>query len=404
METRRSWIALDLINFFAADVETGVGPFMATYLAGVRHWNPVQVGMVVATQNIAALIANTPAGWIVDESRKKRWLIAAASLLIALGSAAIAGTAAWPLQLANQAVVGCATALLSSAIVAVSLGVAGKDRLSPSLGRNESFAHGGNVLTALFAGYVGSMLGLQWIFWGCAVLGLLCAGSAFLIRSGEVDDSLARASRVSFEGTSEAVPMQSLVKDRLVLVFAGTVILFHAANSAMLPLAGEELSTLVGNRSAAYMSACIVVAQVVMVPVAYASGRLASGRKRKPILLVSFAALALRGFLFSMTKDPHYMVAIELLDGIGTGISGVLTVLVVADLSAGSGRFNFLGGLMRAALGLGAFCGNLLGGVAAKSFGYAGTFMALSIVPVIGLGLYALFMPETKDIREVSGG
>jgi hypothetical protein len=34
---RRSLAGLDLVNFFQADTQTGVGPFLAVYLLATRH-------------------------------------------------------------------------------------------------------------------------------------------------------------------------------------------------------------------------------------------------------------------------------------------------------------------------------------------------------------------------------
>ena len=64
----RSLKGLDWVNFFMADVATGIGPFLAIYLTATRHWDPASVGMVVAAQAVAGVIAQVPAGWLVDNS------------------------------------------------------------------------------------------------------------------------------------------------------------------------------------------------------------------------------------------------------------------------------------------------------------------------------------------------
>jgi hypothetical protein len=62
----RSLRALDWLAFMLSDVQTGVRPFLATYLAASRHWNPEQVGMALAAGAIAGTVAQTPAGWLVS--------------------------------------------------------------------------------------------------------------------------------------------------------------------------------------------------------------------------------------------------------------------------------------------------------------------------------------------------
>jgi hypothetical protein len=59
----RSLKALDSLNFFVADVVTGVGPFLAIYLTATRHWDPASVGVVVATQSVASVVVQGPCGW-----------------------------------------------------------------------------------------------------------------------------------------------------------------------------------------------------------------------------------------------------------------------------------------------------------------------------------------------------
>ena len=399
---KRSLLALDWVNFFLADVETGVGPFMATYFVAARHWNPAQVGMVLAAQKIAAVLAQAPAGSLIDKTTFKKWLMAGAAFVIGVGAILIAVLRTLSLQIANQVMVGVSTAVATPLIAAISLGIVGRRALGRRLGRNESFNHSGNLLTALLTGYLGYAAGLDSIFYVCGSLGIACAGTSLLIRGGDIDDEVAREAPEDDAAEKAAFSFRELLAGPLVLTFAVVVVLFHIANAAMLPLIGEELPGQKGHSSTMYMSACIVVAQLIMVPVALLSGRLADRIGRKPILLVGFAALVLRGVLFSLGRNPNYLVAVEALDGIGTGVAGVVTVLIISDLARGTGRFNFLQGAMQACLGIGSFLGNLLGGFAAKSFGFPATFLGLAGVAFAGLLCFAK-MPETLQRQENQG-
>ena len=365
---------------------------MATYFVSARHWNPAQVGLVLAAQKLASVLVQAPAGSAIDRTKFKKWLMAGAALFIGCGALLIAMLTRVSLQIANQVAVGISTAIATPLIAAISLGIVGRQALGRRIGRNESFNHGGNLLTASLAGYLGYAAGLEWIFYVCGALGIACAATALLIRSGDIDDAVARESPAV--GRS-SLSVREMIAMPSVLTFATIVVLFHIANAAMLPLMGEELPGQNGHSSPVYMSAAIVIAQLIMIPVALVSGRLADRIGRKSILLVSFGALVLRGLLFSLSQSPNYLVAIEALDGIGTGISGVLTVLVISDLAKGTGRFNLLQGAMQACLGIGAFFGNLLGGLAAKSFGFPVAFIGLTSVAVAGLILLAVKMPET---------
>jgi hypothetical protein len=61
---------LDWLNFFLADVQTGVGPFLAIYLAGYG-WNEERVGVALTVGGIAGILAQTPAGALVDQVHRK---------------------------------------------------------------------------------------------------------------------------------------------------------------------------------------------------------------------------------------------------------------------------------------------------------------------------------------------
>lgn len=368
---------------------------MATYFVSARHWNPAQVGLVLAAQKIAAVLAQTPAGWIIDRTELKKWLMAAAALVIGLGALLIPIWETVSLQIANQVVVGISTAVATPLLAAISLGIVGRQALGRRLGRNESFNHSGNLVTALLTGYLGYAAGLSSIFYVCGALGIACAGTALLIRSSDIDNHVAREAPEDNAPPGTASTLREVLTKPFVLSFALVVVLFHIANAAMLPLVGEELPGQKQHSSSVYMSACIVTAQLVMIPVSLLSGRWADRIGRKPILLVGLAALVLRGLLFSLDSSPNYLVGVEALDGIGTGVSGVLTVLIISDLAKGTGRFNFLQGAMQACLGIGSFLGNFLAGFAAKSFGFPATFIGLACVALAGLLFYALRMPET---------
>ena len=402
MTKRRSSIALDWVNFFLADVETGVGPFMATYFVSAKHWNPAQVGLVLAAQKIASVLAQTPAGTAIDRSNLKKWLMAGSALVIGVGAILIAVLNTVGGQIANQAVVGVATSVATPLIAAISLGMVGRQALGRRIGRNEGFNHAGNLLTALFAGWLGYVAGLGSIFYVCGGLGIACAATALLIRGDDIDNEVAREAPEDRSAGLTVASFGETLSRPFVLVFAVSVVLFHIANAAMLPLVGEQLSGQDKHSPPVYMSACIVLAQLIMIPVALASGRLADRLGRRPILLVGFAALVLRGLLFSFSSSPNYMVAVEALDGIGTGISGVLTVLVISDLAKGTSRFNFLQGAMQVCLGIGSFLGNLLGGLTAKSFGFPVAFIGLASVALAGLIFFAVKMPETLPREEHS--
>jgi MFS family permease len=174
-------------------------------------------------------------------------------------------------------------------------------------------------------------------------------------------------------------------------------VLFHFANAAMLPLVGQKSSDGLKDGAAVVMSACIIAAQVVMIPVALAASCLAASWGRKPVFLIGFAVLPIRGLLYCLSINPVYLVTVQLLDGIGAGIFGVVSVLVVADLTKGTGRFNLTQGALSTATGIGAGLSNLIAGFVVKGAGFDAGFIMLAAIAAVGTLFFALAMPETKQ-------
>jgi hypothetical protein len=95
--------------------------------------------------------------------------------------------------------------------------------------------------------------------------------------------------------------------------------MFHFANAAMLPLLGEMLAKGEGRSSMMFMSDCVVTTQFTITLIAAWVRRDAGSWGRKPLLLIGFGALPIRGVLYTLTHNPSLLVGIQVLDGIGAG-------------------------------------------------------------------------------------
>ena len=400
-ESRQSLRALDWLNFFMADVTTGVGPFVAIYLTATRQWDAASVGVVVAAQSIASVAAQPLAGWIVDWSTHKKWLVSVAAAAVAAGCIGIVQSTSKANEILTQILLGFAGAFFPPAIAAISLGIVGKEKLPRRIGRNETFNHAGNVSFALLAGAVGTWFSQAWIFYASALVAIGTIAAAQSIRTEDIDNRAARAAADKDQSTEAGriLSLRELAHDRCIWTFTVAVILFHFANAAMLPLVGELLSKGKNAKSSLYMSACVIAAQFVMIPVAYLTGKLADSWGRKPLFLIGFAVLTMRGFLYTLGKSSLFLLSVQSLDGVGAAIFGVLWVIIISDLAKGTGRFNLLQGLIQAALGIGAALSNFLSGFVVRSLGYNAAFTGLATVALAGLVFFAFFMPETKNYK-----
>ncbi len=396
----RSLRALDYLNLFLADVRDGIGPYLAIYLLATHHWDAASIGLAMSAMGIATFLAQTPAGALIDKVRQKRLLIVLAAVVVSIGCIVMTIFPTLYGIVAAQAALGLAVAIFPPAIAALSLGLVGYKQLSARIGRNEAFNHAGNVGAAVLAGLIGHFIAREGIFYLVAAVAVASIISVLFIKEEDIDHRLARGATSDEDPTGEHVSgVTALISDPRILIFALAVTLFHFANAAMLPLAGQLLSEGKATGASLYMSACIIVAQLVMIPTAIVAGTYADRWGRKPIFLLGFAVLPLRGLLYTLSDDPFFIVAVQVLDGIGAGIFGVLWVLVVADLTKGTGRYNVTQGAIATAHGIGASLSNLVAGYIVQMAGYSAAFLTLAGVAVMALVLFAVAMPETRPAR-----
>lgn len=395
--TAASRRSLDWLNFFLADVRDGLGPYLAIYLLVTHKWDEASIGFVMTVAGVAGVLAQTPAGALIDKSKAKRGLIMAAALAITVGSVAMPFFPNFHAISLLQAVTGAAGAIFPPAIAAITLGIVGPKAFARRIGRNEAFNHAGNAFAAALAGGLAYAFGPVVVFWLMSIMAVLSVFVTASVKPDAIDHDVARG----LEGGADHAHDQPsgfsvLLHNRTLLIFAGTAVAFHFANAAMLPLVGQKLAIANKDLATTLMAGCIVAAQLVMVPVAYITGQKADDWGRKPIFLVGFAILALRGFLYPLSDDPYWLISVQLLDGVGAGIFGALFPLIVADITRGTGRFNVSQGAIATAQGLGASLSAFVAGLIIVNFGYSTAFMFLGAVAAAGFLLYLLAMPETR--------
>ncbi len=398
--------ALDALNFFLADVRDGLGPYLAIYLVAVRGpthgWNEATAGLVLTIAGIVGLLAQTPAGWLIDRSTRKPAIVIAAALVVTLGSLSLPFVHGFGPVVVTQSLAAAAGALFAPAIAAITLGLFGARAFSARVGRNEAFNHAGNAVSAALAGVLAWRFGPVVVFYLMAGLTVASVVAALRIDPRQIDDEVARGLDCAPDKAGaecEAAPgWRVLLEQKALLLFAALAFLFHLANAAMLTSVSQLLARTVGKDQATSLTAaCIVAAQLVMVPMALLVGRKADAWGRKPLFLAAFAVLAARGALYTVSRDPWWLVAVQALDGVGAGIYGALFPIVIADLTRGSGRFNVAQGAVATAQGLGAALSATLAGTIIVDAGYAPTFLTLAAIAGGGLALYALAMPETRE-------
>ena len=393
----RTLHGLDWLNFLLADVQTGVGPFLAIYLAGYK-WNEERVGLALTVGGIAGILMQTPAGALVDFLRSKRALVGFGVAALAAGALLIAlFPSFWPVMGA-QILIGGTSSVFIPAICAMSLGIVGHAAFDARQGRNQTFNSAGNVTAAVLMGLLGYLVSNRSIFFFVVALAVPTILVLLLIRPAEIDYEVARGANDGEKG-GKAESVWVLFRDRPLVIFLVCAVMFHFANAAMLPLLGELLAKGQGRSSMLFMSACVVTTQFVITLLASWSGRKAGTWGRKPLLLIAFGVLPIRGILYTLTSNTELLVAIQVLDGIGAGIFGVVSVLVIADLTRGTGRFNLTLGAITTAVGIGASLSQVIAGGIVHRVGSHAGFLFLAAVASAAFAILYFLMPETRNLR-----
>jgi MFS family permease len=389
-------ISLDAINFLLADVRGALGPYLNVFLVTRQHWSLSEVGLVTTIGGLIALALQTPAGALIDSTRAKRGLIVAALAVLATGAAVIAlWPNFWPVLIANSllAVVGD---IFGPAIAALTLGLVARKQLARRMGRNSAFDHAGNVAIAALAGLVGWVLSQRAVFFLVPFFSVLATLAVLSIPAKAIDHDRARGldKKGAADGAS-ASNWKVLLEYRPLLIFAGCAMLFHFANAPLLPLVGQKLAFQHPTLATAMMSSCIIAAQMVMLPIALLVGHKADAWGRKPLFLVGFAILPIRAFLYTLSDDSAWLIFVQLMDGVGAGIYGALTPLVLADLMRGTGRYNLAQGAVATGQGIGASVSGLVSGEIVDHLGYSAAFVILGIAAFVALAAFFFGMPET---------
>lgn len=394
----RSLLGLTALVFFMSDVRDGIGPFLAIYLKSTLNWDTQKTGMALASMSIAAAFMQLPSGLFVDSTKFKRLILALSAGLISIGCLIILFFPSLLNIILAQSLIGIASAVIPPAIAAITIGLVGRSVFPKRVSINEAWNHAGNLVTALAAGVLGQLLGHNWILYVACFFASMSIFSILFINPKEIDHSAARELSSS---TSKPESLLHLLKQKSILIFCLSIVLFHLGNAAQLPLVGQLLAKQNPDIDALFMAASIILAQFVMIGVAYTVGLYMNSFGRKPIFLIAFLILPIRALLYTLTTNPVWLLAIQLLDGIGAGIFGVIAIVIVSDLSKGTGRFNFFQGMVALCTGIGAALSNLIAGSIVKLGGFNIGFLSLSLVSVLGLIFFCVFMPETKEAKDL---
>src|SRR3984957_1111845 len=411
MVIARSLRALDWLNFFVANVQTGFGPFIASYLAA-NKWTQGEIGLMLSVGTVSAMASQLPAGALVDALHNKKGAAAAAIIAIIVSALLLGASPTFTVVFAAEVLHGFASCVLVPATADISLALVSRADLGNRLGRNARWASIGSALTAALMGVFGEYLSLRSVFFLTAALALPALVALNMIHhemapvvprmkkaAAKAGASIAQA--VSAAGAERPESLRDLVRDPRLLTFAACVVLFHLSNAAMLNLAAGEVTAHMGDNVQLVIAACIIVPQFIVAGVSPWVGRQAQSWGRRPVLIIGFAALPVRALLFAGVSSPYLLVPVQMLDGISAAVFGVMLPLIAADVAGGKGRYNLCIGFFGLAAGIGATLSTAAAGFIADRLSNTVSFFGLAAAGALAVLLVWAAMPETRESETV---
>ena len=393
----QSLLGLNAINFFQAEMVGVVLPVLGAFLREIG-WRYDSIGLAAALAGLGTLLLQAAAGDVTDRVSSRRSLFASAAIFTGICFVAIPlvpGGQVWIDSLLFVA--GAVQSLFAPLLGALALALVGHKLLNRTAGINQGWNHAGNIVAALTAMLFVKLLGIRSVFYAVGLSSLLAALSVLLIRSGDLDEHLATGLSAD---QKTPVGWKELFSDRAVLALIVSIFLFHLANAPILPATALYVKKLGGSDS--LMTATVLTAQLVMVPVSLLAGYYGDRWGRKAVMAIAFWFLPLRIFSYAFVTNPKTVVWLQGLDGVGAGIYGVIVIALAADLTRGRGRFNALAGIFATALAFGGVLGPILSGVLLQQLGFKFTFCAFAFLAAVGAIVFTTLVPETKGITRPS--
>ena len=383
------------LNFFMADMQAGIGPFLGVFLLA-NGWQSGAIGTVMTIGGTAGMLLTAPAGALVDATRHKKLCIIIPGVCAVLASGLVLLSQNAVVVTLSQVASAISGAAIGPAVSGLTLGLVHQAGFNRQLGRNQAFNHAGNVAGAALSGLLGWQFGFAAVFWLAVVFGLFSIISVLLIPGEAIDHDAARGLRHE-EGCDGGVGgLQVLFASKPLLILAAALLAFHLGNAAMLPFYGLAVVATKQGDPAGFVAMTVVVAQTVMIAASLVAMRMVQHRGYWLVMLISFAALPLRGLIASHLIAYWGVYPVQMLDGVGAGLQSVAVPGLVARILDGTGRINVGQGAVMTAQGIGAALSPAIGGWIAQEFGYSAVFLVLGACALVSVALWVGFAPRIR--------
>jgi MFS family permease len=388
---------LQALNFFMADMQAGIGPFLAVFLLA-HHWGSGPIGTVMTAGSIAGMLIAAPAGAFVDSTRHKRAVVIVTGACTVLASGIVLLTQNFWLVAISQIATAVAGGAIGPAVNGITLGIVRQAGFNRQNGKNQAYNHAGNMVGAALSGFLGWQFGLTAVFWLAAAFAMLSILSVALIPAGAIHRRAARGLKEEGGNDEGLLGLGVLHRCKPLLVLAAALALFHLGNAAMLALYGLAVVSVGQSEPASFVAKTIVVGQGVMIIGSLVAMRMAESKGFWLVLLISFAVMPIRGLLAAYLITDWGVYPVQILDGISSGLQTAAVPPFVARMLHGTGRVNLGQGAVMTVQGMGGALSPALGGWLAQVVGYSPTFLVLGSFALASIVLWIIFADSLRAI------
>lgn len=363
----RSIVALAVLNFFLADARDGLGPFLDAFLA-TQGWSTLTLGWIATVGGLIGLAATPLCGALVDATPWKRALVAGPVVLVTVAALVTLLSPNPAVVWAGQIGTALVGAVIGPALSGLTLGLVGERMFPRQVARNEFWNHSGNFASLFAVFVVVSVFGQGGMIWLMIATAFGALGAVAAIDPNRIDHAVARG-LAQDDGAPGPSGFRVLLETRGLVVLAVVLMIFHWGNAPMGRLLAQQFAIELGTpfRTTALITG---VAQLTMVAVAALAPWLIRRFGLAPILVAALVALPIRGMLAGWGHGFWVIYPVQALDGIGGGLIGILTPVLVERLMAGTGRFNVGLAAVMTVQGIGASLSNVVAGWLVTKGGY----------------------------------
>src|SRR6266849_4580711 len=387
--------ALLSLNFFMADMQAGIGPFLGVFLLA-HGWESGLIGTVMTVGGVAGMLMTTPAGALVDATKRKKLYVIIPGICTVIASGIVLLSQSFWLVTLSQVATAIAGAAIGPAVSGMTLGIVRQAGFNRQIGHNQALNHAGNMVGAGLSGFLGWKFGFTAVFLLAALFGILSIVSVLMIPSAAIDDDEARGLHRSGDDNGKVSGITVLLECKPLLILAAALACFHLGNGAMLPLYGLAVVSAKQADPAGFVAITIVVAQCTMILMSLIAMRLAEKEGYWLVLLFSFIELPIRGVIAAHVMNKWGVYPVQILDGIGAGLQSVAVPGLVARILNGTGRINVGQGAVMTVQGVGAALSPAICGGLAQELGYPAAFTILGCFAIGSIVIWLSFASVLK--------